>query len=212
MATKDRSRQDLVQAGLHVGYELTEFVRCSLPTKDPNAALEARLVHARTLIEFICGRPEPQTEADRAGRRRPARRRNRSDIAPADFGAQEFPVAGTDVEATLDRTLPLIDRHLSHLSWARVDDADEAGQWTPERLLGPILQAYRRFLDTLPDPPPDGHPLGLTSALTEAEALLAARDHAEGAGTALLTTPSQATSTIEVLTFPPPEGPQSPPV
>src|SRR5437879_3346444 len=110
----------LTNAAAHVGYELHSLVALlphlarfnhEGPAILKNAVLEALLVHARTLIEFVAGRPTPPS-----GRKR---RWSERDIRPELFGLTWEPL---DTEK-FDRWLDLIDKHLSHLSLERTTPA-----------------------------------------------------------------------------------------
>jgi hypothetical protein len=48
--------EDLVLAAARLDYEFGEFVRNARRIHNDNACLEAHLLHARTLIEFLIGR------------------------------------------------------------------------------------------------------------------------------------------------------------
>jgi hypothetical protein len=98
-------------AASHVGYELDQL--CAMPNllietrsreEDDayNAALEAMLVHARNLTEFL------------------VRGRDRRDIHRHDFLPSWNPPRSA-ARARLERDWKTISEHLSHLSWQRVD-------------------------------------------------------------------------------------------
>ena len=80
-----------------------------------NACLESYLLHARTIIEFLMGRP------GKSGRRR----RHRDDVRVKMFCDWAAPD-----ESAFDSVLREIDRHLSHLSKHRADATGEGGiEW-----------------------------------------------------------------------------------
>ena len=96
------------------------------------ACLEAFLVHARLLIEFLVGR------RTRTG----GRTRKASDIAPTDFVQTWEPV----VPENFDPWLDLADKHLSHLSRARSSQLDGV-DWNTIEIAGSILDLFDSFVD-----------------------------------------------------------------
>ena len=94
----------------HLSYELTtlaelprwvdHYVRPG-PTAVHIACLEATMIHGRLLVEFLVGRD----------------RRHPNDVQPSDF----LPDWEHPDPSRLRRHLPMIDRHLAHLSKDRAD-------------------------------------------------------------------------------------------
>ena len=130
------------RAARHIAYEVRELGRIlsryeQLPKRDANlqnALLEAYLVHARCLIEFLNGRL-------RSG----ARRWDARDIRPTDFTAGWLPSGRTN---RLDGYLRRIDGHLAHLTWERVDRPHRK-TWNMLALTREILRHLTRFVDLL---------------------------------------------------------------
>jgi len=124
-----RTPEELTDAATHIAYEYGEFVRCA--GQIDGAFLEASLLHARNLIEFLIGR----------GRRHP------NDITPDDFVDGWVP---PDTEEThrLKQALPEIDQHLSHLSWERVDWRRTKGTkyWDYAELYPDLTSVYLVFV------------------------------------------------------------------
>jgi len=90
------------------------------------ACLEAALVHARTLIEFVGGR-----------------QRQGKDITPGHF------VSGWDPAIQLnEKYLEKIDQYLAHLSLARTKLETET-KWNLTEMVGDIMQALRPFADRM---------------------------------------------------------------
>lgn len=100
-----------------VGYELFAFattVPYVATLKDfylARSALDACLVHARCCTEFLVGR------VNRKGRRDWT---NPNDVRPRDFLTAWSPAPANQVDY-LDSQLPLIDKHLSHVTITRAD-------------------------------------------------------------------------------------------
>jgi hypothetical protein len=110
--------RDLDAAAVHVVYEWVALAEMtaelakvtSVRTTVEHALLEAVLVHNRCLINFLCG--------DVNGRH------GRRDIVPADFlGYEWWPDDDEDFDRLLRGRLPVLNKHLAHLSWERVTDA-----------------------------------------------------------------------------------------
>lgn len=100
-----------------------------------NAALESMLVHSRNVIEFLVGRPPSQGQLKR--------RQNKRDILPADFApAWQLPTGSHP----LDEWLDLIDKHLSHLSRARLAAHDDEPEWH-DAILREVAQVLKRFVE-----------------------------------------------------------------
>ena len=139
---KHRSPVELSEAIVHVQYEIRAFVEgAQYLLRHQNderwiESLEADLLHARALLEFLGARG----------------RHSDKDIAPADFGAS-WSWPSTSDAARLERVLDDIDKYLSHLSWARVafgDPGVDAGvSWRPMdlvALMSPILRDVSRAI------------------------------------------------------------------
>jgi hypothetical protein len=119
-----RSDEELTKAAAHVQYELGALVGCyerlltaEKDAKDPfdaNYYLEAMLVHARCLIEFI------------------AKRRRKRDIHRHDYLPGWEPRKREGDEARL--LFKKISKHLSHLSWKRAEivEPQEPPTWSYE--------------------------------------------------------------------------------
>jgi hypothetical protein len=124
----------------HLSYEITMFAalcaeivrrdreRSSLVS---NALLEAALVHARLLIEFVAGRPDRSNPVQRSW--------SPKDIQPTDFLTEWQPSAGV----SLDQYLDLADKHVVHLSLARTTAGPPL--WPVSRILDAILFQLRLF-------------------------------------------------------------------
>lgn len=114
-----------------------------------DALLEAQLVHARNIIEFLI-----QSVSDRP---------NRADLLRTDFlpfGVDDWTPGPNSAVGTLNRHIQTINRHLSHLSWDRiVRPSNKAKEWDYPGIAWDVLavaQAWRAFLDQ--------HTTGLTTA------------------------------------------------
>jgi hypothetical protein len=132
-----RSDEDLTTAAGHVEYELKALVGCYerllTAEKEPpdlfaaNSYLEAMLVHARCLIEFI------------------AKSRSKRDIHRHDY------VPGWELSDEVDRDearllFKKISKYLSHLSWRRADAAaDEFPSWSFQ-LPSFVARLFEEFL------------------------------------------------------------------
>jgi len=90
-----------------------------------NACLEACLGHARALIEFLGGRK---------GR-------------PTDIRAEQYAPSFAP-SSSLSRWVPLIDRHLAHLSWARALEVSSP-QWDLKALVDDVVASYGEFVAAL---------------------------------------------------------------
>jgi hypothetical protein len=132
---KARSIDERQRALVHVGYELTRMVELALRIGPADRAgdkvaadafLEATLVHARNIIEFLKG----------GGR-------YLSDMRPSTF------ITGWELEPALAERLgdakADIDRHLSHLTWKRVDDG--AVGWPYKNVARQVVEAFRSLVE-----------------------------------------------------------------
>jgi hypothetical protein len=124
-----RSVDELDQAARHVAYELIEMdlmaVRV-LRDEYENHHLESALLHARSLIEFLIGRE----------------RRHRNDISPDDFVEGWWAPEGPHTDR-LRAALPVIDQHLSHLTWTRVTQG--AQSWSYPDMRNDVLGVFADF-------------------------------------------------------------------
>jgi len=130
-----RSMIDRLFAASQIAYEIDAMVtgtlRCiEIERRDGdwterNINLEAALLHARALIEFL------------------VRRTGQGDyMAPGDFG----PDWDTRAYADLARQLRPLNVHLAHLSWGRLDpDAPRVSS----TIVYDVLDAFRSFADDL---------------------------------------------------------------
>ena len=74
-----------------------------------NALLEAVLLHNRCLINFVCGNSKGE--------------RDKNDIQPADFLGRDWWPEDEQLDRQLRGRLPMLNKHLAHLSWKRVTDS-----------------------------------------------------------------------------------------
>lgn len=155
----DLTDEQLVEAASHISFEIWMLVHTqrlyvatqssSSPATIDDAArsnsyLESCLSHARALLEFLGARST----------------RKNTDVWPSDFGAPDAALDDHRLELYSKR-LQLIDRHLSHLSWARVtgvledgtDDADEVGpdDWPVPALVAMILADLSDLVGAMKD-------------------------------------------------------------
>lgn len=110
---------------------VTEKFGRSGPAIVYHACLEASLLHARTVIEFLAGRNNKNVWFD-------------NDLQPMDL-LPEWP---NDDPWKLRRHLNLIDPHLSHLSLERGVIADN-NDWSLEEIIEDIMLALREFYEAL---------------------------------------------------------------
>jgi predicted DNA-binding transcriptional regulator AlpA len=105
----DHTSLELNIAGLVVGYELDQMLEAAElyehhePGPLRNALVESMLLHARILIEFLLSRGQQET-----------------DILPRQLYPGWRLPSGNDLD-WLREQKKLIDQHLAHLTWARVD-------------------------------------------------------------------------------------------
>lgn len=111
---QDHADHDRVEALRHVGYELwmmaeaSSRIRSGRLAKDgvaANAFLESMLLHARATTDFFV-----------------MTRGYQSDIRRTDF-APEWNPEPTDAVERIRAHVRLIDKHLAHLTWERLDNA-----------------------------------------------------------------------------------------
>jgi hypothetical protein len=152
---QDRSRDDLNQALIHLGYELETCIEtaCALrayqadgaidahapAVLDPglirNALVEAHLLHARALIEFFIETKSPQP----------------GDILRTQFATEWSPQPAEAVRrlATFKRT---INKHLAHLTWDRVDDVEPLPSEKYGAIARDIVAVARAWADHVASP------------------------------------------------------------
>lgn len=139
-----RNPEQLREAARHVGYELwslaemsTRLAPARVPADDVlrNALIEGMLTHARNVIEFALGRFDTKTGARRW--------KHDDDIKPADF-APGWTCPTMEPARRLTERLPHIDKHLDHLSWARVESGKEA--WEYPSLLEDAIAVMEAFV------------------------------------------------------------------
>jgi hypothetical protein len=94
-----------------------------------NAYLESMLLHARALAEFLV-----------LSRSRP------SDIRRQDF-ADEWSPTPVEAVARLTDHVPTLDRHLSHLTWERVETGPPS--WEYHQVADDVLMIAFAWLDHL---------------------------------------------------------------
>ena len=133
-----RSEQDLQEAASHVGYELVQLAamprarrRADEAGQDhvAQACLESMLLHARNLCEFLI-----------------EGRYKSSDIHRSDFTPRWSP-PNSPAKARLRNARPMLDRHLAHLSWERVETG--APNDSPERIADDVVEVMGTFVDHL---------------------------------------------------------------
>jgi hypothetical protein len=122
---------DKVFASLHVGYELRQMAGAALRIDSAtdgtthDALLESTLLHARNLLEFLG-----------------VRDRNRGlDISATDFVADWS--LDPETRRNLGKRLDAIDKHLAHLSWARVNDMPQ--RWPYPAIVRDLVNHMRTF-------------------------------------------------------------------
>jgi hypothetical protein len=130
-----RSMPERLFAATHIAYELdamvlgasrcVEIERCDGDGTERNINLEAALVHARALIEFLVRPPNKQGY-----------------MAPADFGLEW----DTRRYAKLARQLQPLNVHLAHLTWGRLDPDAPA---VSSNIVYEVLDAYCIFVAEL---------------------------------------------------------------
>ncbi len=105
---------DLLRGVGHVQYEWTQMAGCAarlelvdgIRTPDENATLEALFVHARCLINFLCGNYRGGWMQE--------------DMKPADFLRAPWVLPDDEMDRRLRGRLTVINRSLAHLCWRRV--------------------------------------------------------------------------------------------
>jgi hypothetical protein len=146
-----RSDDEKCEALRHVGYELLQCVECGArlqrweemamaqPDGDApvvfNALLEAHLLHARSVIEFLV-RPIP---------RQPGQRDLlRTDLLPS--GCYDWVPAPAQSVTRLNGHWRDLNGHLSHLSWDRVEDDR---RWNYSAVASDVLAVVQAWTDWL---------------------------------------------------------------
>lgn len=125
-----RSVADLTTACTVIGYEMRALVDAHGHRDADNAFLESSLLHARNLIEFLIGRSS----------------RRATDMAPEDFSEGWEPRPEPSIRR-LREHLDQIDKHLAHLTWARVDWRKDATAeyWNYPELATDVLAVFTEF-------------------------------------------------------------------
>lgn len=111
------SHRDLDVAASHVVYEWVSLAEMTAELAKvtgqraliENALLEAVLLHNRCLINFVCG----NLKGGHA----------KNDIQPADFLRRDWWPEDEQFDRQLRGRLPMLNKHLAHLSWERVTDS-----------------------------------------------------------------------------------------
>ena len=143
------SDQDLFDCAMHICYELKmlaklpkELVRFEGESDGDlvNTCLESALGHARTLIEFLVGRPKREHGAIVPG----TRVRSRLDMDPSMFA----PTWTAKDPAAFDGYLDVIDKSLSHLSLERIKGAN-GPNWVLTDLADALIIVFRSFADSV---------------------------------------------------------------
>ncbi len=129
----------------HINYELSTLAALPRwvdiysehgPATVQHACLEAALMHARLIIEFLAGRPSVKGGSPRV--------RHSNDVQPDDF----LPGWECPNPNRFDDRLAAIDRHLAHLSKARSDGETAPANFLTE-LVDEILDAFATFTNDL---------------------------------------------------------------
>lgn len=165
------SSTQINQAMAHIAYEV-EMCAVSgvrmLTVEDwheRNAYLECTLLHARALEEFLVLTP---------GRRRP------DDMLRTDF-APEWTPHPSEAVARLKARRDTVNKHLAHLTWARVADR-EPQEWSIE-IANDAVAVARAWVEhvTAADgkelEDPESRTLVLWNAVREAQGILATVSH-----------------------------------
>jgi len=127
---------ELERCATHLNYEISMLVKLPAwvarfdregPAILRVACLEALLVHARVLIEFLVGRQRPAT-----------------DITPSTFHWEPGDTGD------LGSYLPRIDKHLAHLTRERASLATSP-PWPVDEMVAQIVGALRPFVTSLND-------------------------------------------------------------
>lgn len=147
-----RNRSDLEAAASHVAYEYEQALAMLSPARVADspasdrmqkAALESGLLHLRNMIEFLFGRQRGGTWGHR----------HSNDIRPQDFGV-EWEAPDTEASARLKSRLEVIDRHLSHLSWHRIDGGREP--WEYQEATADLISIWIAFAGHVQEDSPGG--------------------------------------------------------
>ena len=129
-----RSERELEAAASHVGYELVQLAAmpAALRRADDagqphirNACLESMFLHARNLTEFL-------TETSWA-----------SDVQLSEFAPKWSP-PNSLARRRLRDARPMLDRYVSHLSWARVESGTP--DHYPERIAEDVVEVMGAFV------------------------------------------------------------------
>lgn len=99
-----------------------------------NALVEGQLLHARNIIEFLLRRPRGTP--------------GKQDLLRTDFGKDWTP-SPTGATARLNQHYEHINRHLSHLSWERIDGAKKWKYKTISDDVLAVARAWNQHLATI---------------------------------------------------------------
>ncbi|MGH9151835.1 MAG: hypothetical protein ACRD03_05465 [Acidimicrobiales bacterium] len=99
-----------------------------------NATLEALLVHARCLINFLCGNYKGEWLP--------------SDMRPADFVRTAWVLPDDEMDRRLRGRLPVINESLAHLSWKRVTNT-QGVIWPTGLVAHEVHWSMHKFVDAV---------------------------------------------------------------
>lgn len=131
---------DLHSGVSHVRYEWSQMAECAarlaqidgVRTPEQNAGLEAFLLHARCLINLLCGNYK--------GGWLP------TDMKPADFLRRSWVLPDEEMDRRLRGRLTVINPSLAHISWKRVTDP-EGVMWQTGLVAHEIHWSMNHFVD-----------------------------------------------------------------
>jgi hypothetical protein len=128
------SAEALARAFASLDYEVDSFILDGLAIQANeigqwhNEVLEAFLVHARVLVNFLGGGGPTMA----------------SDITPGNFGVDwSWPTTPDALE--VERQYELINKNLAHLTWERTET--EESQWIPWKLIYQLVPILRQFIE-----------------------------------------------------------------
>jgi hypothetical protein len=143
------------------GYELEACAACAVELEAHpdgsvvgNACLEAHLVHARALIEFLL-----ETK----------RRPYDDDMLRTDFAPEWVPSPSDEVARVMARK-ESINKHLAHLTWRRVEDVEPI-DWTYQQMAQDVVAIAQAWADHVNDSDPTIGSLALSHVQTARRAL-----------------------------------------
>lgn len=128
-----RNDADRDLAAMDICYEYCEFRRCYyMKAKDAPAYSDAHLTHARALAEFLV--------------RRKSERRNPkpNDVTPGQIVPGWKPPDSGAV-GRLRTQIGDMDRHLSHITWTRVEWEKNKRVWDFDQLNADLIEAFTDF-------------------------------------------------------------------